>query len=139
MPPKKKATVIAPPVVEAVPPVAPEIASTITPQEIGKLGEREHQIVVEDKPVQEGMSQGGVNLMRFETGVKKAVFRQPYLITDEVRKLGTRHWWPHRVTGEFTTVVNGTRFIVTAATFEDCKNLGLIIGCEVRDAHKHRS
>lgn len=137
MPPKKTVEVVSPPVVET-PAVAPVVESTLTPKEIQGLGVREHDITINDKPVVM-KKDGSFNTMEFRNVVERHNIRQPYLNVNEVKQLGTRHWWPHRVAGEFTTVVSGTRFILTAANFEECKNLGLVIGCSLREAGQHRT
>jgi len=138
MPPKKKVEVVETPIA-TIAPVAPVVVEpTLTPKEIQNLGVREHNITINDKPVVTKRD-GGFNEMEFRNVVERHNIRQPYLNVSEVKQLGTRHWWPHRLLGEFTTVVSGTRFILTAANFEECKNLGLVIGVSLREAKQHRS
>ena len=115
----------------------PKIESDATPEEISKLGTRDFERLVSDKPNIK-KTKGMFNEMEFVTQVEKYRVRQPYLNEAEVVKLGTKHWWPYR-NGDFTTIVNGHRFLVTPANFQDFKDKGLLIGCDVSDAPKYRS
>lgn len=108
-----------------------------TSAEIAQLGMREHQFIVSNKP-HTIKTEGIFNEMGFRTVVETKVLRQPYLYEDEVKKLGCKHWWPHRE-GDFTTIVNGNRFLLSPAVFEDMKDKGLVLGCSANEAHKYRS
>ena len=115
----------------------PKIESDANPEEISRLGTRDFERLVSDKPNIK-QTKGMFNEMEFVTQVEKYRVRQPYLNEAEVVKLGCKHWWPYR-NGDFTTIVSGNRFIVTPANFQDFKDKGLLIGCDVSDAPKYRS
>jgi hypothetical protein len=70
---------------------------------------------------QEGVG-GEQTIMR--TTVTAQQILQPLLTLEEATRLGAGQWWPYRIKGQFTTVINGRRFIINEEVAAQLKNRG---------------
>lgn len=77
------------------------------------------------KPIDDKVIDGRMNVEIRQT-IERFDIQQPYLTYDEAKKLGKQKWHRHKMTGVFTCVVRGRRFMLDDDTFARLRNDGLI-------------